>query len=293
MPTYTVNLSTNKFAIAEEVLSSATKVLITAGFEAAEVAGLLRKAADQIDSGAAISDQADQSDQDTRAFAPSSRGKYDIFDRYDETPQKRSLARLTKRASAIGYADTEEDLEKAFEILQQSLPLAEDALKWIVSECSAAGIRVEPHKDEWLENASDEELDRENEIVFLDDWQVNGDFQLNQIGVLARSYAHAGNLEGFSSLVKLIKAYQVIYERENLEEIERATDALEALASFKEFLAAYRGSGELMQSTILDEFILRSGFSGGTYFLEGWLDLFSKEGFLQRYKRSNRWRILI
>ena len=48
-----------------------------------------------------------------------------------------------------------------------------------------------------------------------------------------------------------------------------------------------------MQSTLLDEFILQSGFSGGTYMLDGWLDSLSKQGILQRYKRSNRWRVLI
>ena len=295
MTTYTVELTVNRFAIAEEVLSSAAKVLITAGFESGEVALLMRQAADQLDSGTAISSDPipDCEPTEAQAFVPATPDIYELFDRYEQIPEKRALARLNKRASAIGYADTEEDLSKTFEILQQSLPLAEGALKWIIQECSAAGIQVEPHKDEWLEKASDEELDREHQIIFLDDWHVNGEFQLNQVSVLARSYAHSGNLEAFSQLVSLIKTRQVIYERENLEEIERTAGALEALADFREFLNERRGSGELMQSTLLDEFILQSGFSGGTYMLDGWLDSLSKQGILQRYKRSNRWRVLI
>jgi hypothetical protein len=295
MATFTVDLSTNRFAIAEEVLSSAAKVLVTAGFESAEVASLLRQAAEQLDSGVAISNGPDAfgGQVDDEAAVPATPDIYELFERYDQIPERRSLARLSKRASAIGYANTEEDLSKAFEILQQSLPLAEGALNWLVQKCSATGIQVEPHKDEWLERASDEELDHENQIVFLDDWKVNGDFQLDQIGVLARSYAHSGNLESFSELVGLIKTHKVIYERENLEEIERTADALKALVDFREFLNQRRGSGEVMQSTLLDEFTLQSGFSGGTYVLDGWLDSLSKQGILQRYKRSNRWRVVI
>jgi hypothetical protein len=295
MPTYSVNLSTNKFAIAEEVIASAVKILLTAGFEGGEVSSLMRQAADQLESGDAVGIEPSerQNDPDDETISRDEPDLYDLFERYEQIPERKSLGRLSKRASALGYADKDDDLKKAFEILEQSLPLAEAALNWIIQECSQAGIRVEPHKDEWLEKATDEELDHEEEIVFLDDWQVNGDFQLNQIAVLSRSFAHSGDLNGFGRLVELIRSHKVIYGLDDLAEIERTADALETMASFKEFLARYHGSGELMQSAILDQFVLESGFSGGTYMLDGWLDSLSKTGFLQRYKRSNRWRIVL
>jgi hypothetical protein len=295
MPTYSVNLSTNKFAIAEEVIASAVKILLTAGFEGGEVSSLMRQAADQLESGDAVGIEPSerQNAPDDETITRDEPDLYDLFERYEQIPERKSLGRLSKRASALGYADTDDDLKKAFEILEQSLPLAEAALNWIIQECSQAGIRVEPHKDEWLEKATDEELDHEEEIVFLDDWQVNGDFQLNQIAVLSRSFAHSGDLNGFGRLVELIRSHKVIYGLDDLAEIERTADALETMASFKEFLARYHGSGELMQSALLDQFVLESGFSGGTYMLDGWLDSLSKTGFLQRYKRSNRWRIVL
>lgn len=292
MVTYSVNLDLSKFAVVETTVSSLVAILGSAGLSNDEIASLLRRTADQLVSGAP-SHEREPSDWAEPSHQYDAKHKvYDLFERFEQTPEKKALARLSKRASALGYAQDVEELEKAFDILSQALPLVEAAQTWIMNDCTDSGIQFEPSKDEWLESADDEELDGEDEIVFLDDWQVSGDFQFQQIETLARAYAHSGNTEGYRRLVNLLGAHKVLYGKA-LEEVTKAGDAFEEMAGFLEFLVEHSGHGELAQSSLLDEYIQRTGFSGGTYLLDGWLESLAAEGKIQRYKRSNRWRVII
>ncbi len=295
MVTYAVNIGLNKIAVAEEVVTSAAKILLAAGFDHDEVADLLRQAADQVAQSVdvprgAISHEMDKPITDDILSVSDA---YEVIEKYEEILERKALARLSKRASALGYSHDDEYVIKTMEILEQALPLAEKAQGWLMSECAATEIQIEPSKDEWLETASDEELDREHEIVFLDDWQISGDFQLDKIEILAGIFARTGDVDRYKKLIELIAANKVLYGDKILKELAKTGDAFESMSDFMSFLADHAGEGEIQQSTLLDEYLARSGFSGGTYILEGWLQSLADGGKIQRYKRSSRWRIVI
>lgn len=290
MVTYSVSLDVTKFAVASEVISSAARILGAAGFSQSDIAKFLRRAADELEGG--TNDEPDLS-ASTDFDEPPSFSRYDLWDEYENIPEKKALSRLEKRSTALDRDQSKEGLERTFAIVEQALPLAAKATEWLMQRCAAAGIQVEPSKDEWLQTASDDELDCEDEIVFLDDWMVSGDFQLQNIEYLARSYARSGDAESLGRLLALIRDHQVIYGSEVMDEVEKAADAIEAMADFVDFVRGHSGSGELMQSSLFDDYIKEYGFNGGTYLLEGWLEAMAERGEIERYKRSNRWRIIV
>lgn len=290
MVTYTVNVGINKLAVAEEAISSVARILSAAGFDLSEVANLLRGAADQIDSGEAISNNYD----DERAeYDQDDEDSYSILERYEETPEIKSLKRLSKRASALDNRDDAEQREKSHAILEQALPLAKKALDWLIAECAAKGIATQPNREEWLSSADDDELDLEDNILFLDDWRVNGDFQFQLIQDLVRHSARQGDQASFNKIVELMSQNPLFYDSRTMEEVTKSGEALKSVHSFATFLARYAGTGEQMQSTLFDEFIHETGFSGGTYMLDGWLESLAETGHIQKYKRSNRWRVTV
>lgn len=290
MVTYSVSLDISKFSVASEAISSAVRILTAAGFSETDIAAFFRRAADDLE-GATVDDPEQAATIDGDELSSFSR--YDLWDEYENTPEKKALSRLEKRASALDRDDSKEGLERILAIVEQALPLAEKATEWLMQKCAAAGIPVEPSKDEWLQTASDEELDSEDDIVFLDDWQVNGDFQLRNIEYLARSYAHSGDAESLGRLLELIRDHRVIYGSEVMEQVSQAAHAIESMAEFLDFVRRHSGEGEIAQSTLFDEYIRESGFAGGTYMLEGWIEALANRGELERYKRSNRWRVVV
>lgn len=288
MVTYTVNLEFNKFAVAAEVISSSIRTLAAAGFDDREIEDIFRRAIEN------FHDETTDDGEiqvDPAAETPTRFALYDLVEEFENTPEKRALGRLEKRASALDRGSQYDEGGQVLAIVEQALPLAEKATEWLIQRCSELGIPVEPSKDEWLRSASDDELDTENDILFLDDWQISNDFQLRNIEFLARGYAQSGDISSFSRLLELIRSHKVIYGEGVISEIERSSTALEAMADFKGFVRGHAGNGELAQSTLLDDFVRESGFQGGTYLLEGWLQSMADGGEIQRYKRSNRWRI--
>lgn len=288
--TYSVSVDVNKFGVASEAISSAARILAAAGFSPSEIAAFFRRAADDLEGNSRDDLEAAGTIDDE---ASASFTHYDLIDEYESIPEKKALSRIEKRAAALDRDDTKEALERTLAIVEQALPLAETATAWLIQRCSETGIQVEPNKDEWLQSASDDELDLEDEILFLDDWQINGDFQLHNIEYLARSYARSADIESFGRLVALIRAHKVIYGSDVMAEIEETADALESMAGFVEFVRGHSGSGEITQSSLFDDYIRETGFSGGTHMLEGWLEALAERSEIDRYKRSNRWRVVV
>ena len=91
-----LNVGVNKVAIAEDVLTSACTLLMTAGFETTEIESLLRHAADQMASGDAVPIQAgEESGQRVHSLDAD-----DIRSEFEELPPIESLRKLKMRAEA-------------------------------------------------------------------------------------------------------------------------------------------------------------------------------------------------
>ena len=111
MVTYTVNVASNKMAIAEEVISSAGNILVAAGFEPNEIATLFRDASDQLISGAAISvaDEYQSSDQDHESVDLD-----DLRNAFENTDASKKMEKLKRRADALDRPhDSPDALKKA------------------------------------------------------------------------------------------------------------------------------------------------------------------------------------
>lgn len=294
MVTYSVNVGLNieRLVVAEETISSAGRILQAAGFDLIEISHLFRKAADQIDgqeSEPEINRDLESDDHD----AGDKEDSYSVLERYEQIDEIKALKRIGKRLSALDQCDDEGQREKAFDYLKQALPLAHKAFCWLLAECSRCGIETQSNREEWLKVATDDDLDREDSILFLDDWNVHSDFQFGTIQELARAFSRLADDDKYNALLSLMSENTVLFDRRTMDEVTEAGEALRFVDSFAKFLSRFSGSGEQARGALLDEFVLESGFSSGTYILEGWLDSLQATGHLQLYKRANRWRLTV
>lgn len=294
MVTYTINVGgINQEAIAEEVVSSAARVLLLAGLAEGQVAEIFEQAAQQIRSGEAV--ERDQSDDAEDYFEDDSedQGIWGIADKFEQLKPVKSLSRLGKRANAVNDIDDSATLAKAVSIVTEAAALRKEALDWLRNEAAKAGIEVVSDHDQWTETATDEQLDNEDNVIFLDDYRWSGDFHWHLVSQIARSLAETGDREALSSFSEVFLDEDLAVESQIREDVEKALGAAGQYDEFLEYVQSHSGSGELAQAEFLDKFIRASGFSSGTYTLESWLEGMAKRGELERYKRSNRWRIMV
>lgn len=292
--TYTINVGGfDKEAIADEVVRSASRVLRLAGFSEAQVADIFGHAAHQINSGETV--ELDHSD-DVGHYVEDdgdNEGIWGIADKFEQIKPVKSLSRLGKRANALNDIDDSANLAKAVSIATEAAGLRKEALDWLRNEASKAGIEMVADRHHWTEIATDEQLDNEENLIFLDDYRWSGDFNWHLISQIARALAETGDKDALLSFSHVFLDKQIAVERDIRNNVERAVQAAGRYEEFLTFVQSHSEAGELAQAEFLDRFVRSSGFSGGTHTLEIWLERMAKRGELERFKRSNRWRINI
>ena len=291
MVTYTINMQgIDRGPLAEEVVSSAARVLMLAGFSTDEVSTLFRQAADQIDSGEAAGETViDHSTYESTADFD----RYDLASQFDAQPSVKALNRLAKRAAVVDNIEDNATLSKAMEILLEAVKLRLEALSWLVSAAEDAGLQVATSKEAWIETATDDELDDEDNIIFLDDYQYSGDFNWYLVSQVVRYLSEAGLTETLSSFADLLLNDSLALDGHIRDEVERAVSLAEKFDDFQAYVRSHAGQGELAQSDFLDTFVRIYDFDGGTFLLQNWLDTMATAGEVERMKRSNRWRVTV
>lgn len=293
MVTYTINVGAiDREAIAEEVVSSAARVLFLAGFTEAHVGDLFQQAARQILSGEVGHTPVDVG-EDYIEGDSGDQSIWRIADKFEEIKPVKSLSRLGKRANAINELDDPATLAKAVELATEAVGLRKEALDWLRSEADKADVEVVADHDQWTETATDEQLDEEDNVIFLDDYRWSGDFNWYLIGQVARALAESGDRDALTDFSAVVLDEDLALESRVREDVEKAVGAAGQYEEFLAYVRSHAGGGELAQAEFLDRFVRASGFSSGTYALECWLEGMAKRGELERYKRSNRWRILV
>lgn len=285
----------NREEIAQEVLSSAARVLLLSGFTEEEVGDLFQQVARQIVCGEEVEQAQLDLDVDEDYFEGESgdQSVWGIADKFEQLKPVKALSRLAKRANAINDLDDPAALKKAFALITDAAGLQKEALNWLKGEAEKAGLEIVANHDQWTETATDEQLDEENNVIFLDDYRWSGDFNWYLVGQVARALAEAGDREALTSFSEVFLDGNLAMERQVREDVEKAIGAAGQYEEFLEYVRRHSGAGELAQAEFLDKFVRASGFSSGTYVLESWLEGMAKRGELERYKRSNRWRLLV
>lgn len=295
MVTYTINMGgIDRNALAEEVMASTARVLILAGFSTEDVGNLFRQASEQLISGEATSPRAEPAWIDDDEYDDSAiSSQYDLLDRFEQLPSVKTLNRLAKRSSVIGELDDPKALAKAVDLVTEAVGLRHEALIWVRAEAAKAGLTVADDREAWIDSASDDELDQEDSIVFLDDYRFSADFNWYIVAQVVRSLAESGDRDALASFSQLVSSDALAFDQRIKEDVERAVAASEKYDDFQRHMQGYAGVGEVMQTEVFDKFIREHSFQGGTYLLEGWLEAMGRRGVLERYKRSNRWRIVV
>jgi hypothetical protein len=293
--TYTINMGgIDRNALAEEVMASTARVLILAGFSTEDVGNLFRQASEQLISGEATSPRAesawvDDDEYDDRAIS----NQYDLIDRFEQLPAVKTLTRLAKRSSVIGDLDDPTALAKAVDLVTEAVGLRQEALAWVRAEAAKAGLEVADDREAWIDSATDDELDEEDRILFLDDYRFSADFNWYIVAQVVRALAESGDRATFASFSQMVSSDVLAFDHRIKEDVERAIAASEKYDDFQLHVQSYAGLGEVTQTELFDKFIREVAFEGGTYLLEGWLEAMAKRGVLERYKRSNRWRVVV
>jgi hypothetical protein len=292
--TYNISVGdVNRGAIAEEVVSSAAKVLLLAGFTEGQIGDLFQQASQQILSGAAVEQGQPDADESFFEDDGDDQGIWGIADRFENIKSVKALSRLGKRANAVDDLDNPRTLEKAVSLVNEAAGLRKESLDWLRNEATKAGIEIVSDHDQWTETATDEQLDEEGNVLFLDDYRWSGNFNWHLVGQVARALAKTGDRESLSTFSEAVLDEDLAIESGVREDVERAVGAAGQYEEFLTYVQSHAGAGELAQAEFFDKFIRASGFSSGSYALESWLEGMAKRGVVERYKRSNRWRVLV
>jgi hypothetical protein len=288
--TYTMNIGLNKMAVAEEVISSAGNILVAAGFEPDEIAALFNQAADQLASGDAITQANELSNIDN----PTS-DDIDIdhiTSGFEEIASVKSLAKLKRRADALDRPhDNVEALEKCYSLAEKMIPLIGEAQDWLRHIAKDNGIEVIDDHNEWTSSVSDEELDREHEIIFICEFDWSYPLSLDFVDSVISELVEKGDEKRFSHVVGEIEKHGISIPSSSMETIEQGKAILALKCVFWDHVLSQ--SAEVQETQFLDSFVKSTGFPRPSYFLIGWLQQMEEGGLVERYKASNRWRLRV
>ncbi|WP_295631268.1 hypothetical protein [Novosphingobium sp.] len=293
MVTYEFNfLGFDRNALSEEIIRSAENVLSCSGFSASEIGELFQSAAQKILS-VAVSEKKLCAIFDDPKDEYQTQSIWEIIENFEYLRSVKALGRLRKRADVIGHLDDPAALTQAVIIIIEAINLRKEAFKWLKEEAEKYKLQVVSSHDQWAQLASDEELDKEEEVVFLDDYRWDGGFNWHEISHIVEALARSGQRENLEKFSELVLDELLAFQSRIKDDVKNAVGHVGQYENFASFVKRHADVGELAQAELLDKFIRESGFSGGTSSLEYWLEGMARRNEVERYKRSNRWRIVV
>lgn len=287
MPRYEIDIAPlfNKTAVGFEAVQSMLRVLYAAGYDTNEARQLISSVLN------GVLEPDDELDLDTTGEPIDT---YAIAQQLRSEPEYATLERLQKRLSTVDDLDqSPEALEKALNIVQSALEALETLQGKAIIQATEAGIQVERLNDAWREAASDEELDREDEILFLDSWEMQAGFHWDILSRISHRLAREGETDRLNALCDLIDIKAVALSGRLRDQIEQNKLAASNFQAVRAAVAQYAGTGELNQSEVIDQINRDLDLGTTGYMLDGWMTAFERQGLLRKYKRSGRWKIEI
>lgn len=218
-------------------------------------------------------------------------GRYDLDEAFERTSAFKTLGRLSKRASAVNDLDSDAACAKFERLIIEALPQMKAALAWYQAECGRAGLALEFDRSEWLDNASDEELDNEDAHIFYEDTAAVQTFAPWAISQYARAAARFGRAEQLREIVEQVVAEGVILDRSAFDDLAEAFEHASLKAVIEAQVVSLDEGFEMPQSEFIQALVRAVDGNVSEYLIAGWLEDFAASGLVERYKRSNRWQI--
>ena len=267
------------------------RVLRLSGFSMEELGGLLRKASEQVTAGERFAVGAGEGE-----FGRDKpmRSRDDLLERLEDLPAFKRLEQLAKRSWVFNDdLSNPKALAKAIELVKEAVNPRRQVLEWMHAEATGLGLKVVPDRGAWIERASDEELDQDGGIIFLDDYPFFGHFNWHIVSQIARRLASTGHREALEAFGAVIIDDTLCIDKRIKDDVENAVIQAKRHDEFQRYVQAQAGNGELTQSDFLHLFVRHNNFEGSTFILENWLEGMATCGAIERYKRSGRWRIVV
>lgn len=277
-----------KDEIGRTALQGALNVMSTAGISDREIARLLKQAASVFEENPSL-ELEDAPQEFVGCDHPIT--SYEIDRRFEKIQLYKILSRLNKRMDSIRNWETVASCEKAEALISDSLPSLKAALSWYQDECSKHDLILQLDREQWLEQASDDDLDNEEAYIFYDSTAGLQTFALWNISQYAHAAARLGRAQQLQTVLEAIVEQGVILDKRTFDDL---TEAL-SNASFKAFIEnqvrALEGGFEMAQSDFIHALARSANGEVSEHLIATWLEDFGQAGILERYKRSNRWQI--
>jgi hypothetical protein len=208
-----------------------------------------------------------------------------IIEAIEEHPDIKALERTNKRLDAMdpftaSYADLLEHVPPALQVLSAAFAAAKAA-------CEEAGVSMIEDRDAWRLCAADEELDRENELVFLDDLYPLHAHTLQrmseriiQLAAVAHNRTVIDHLQELFGILNLPQSWR--FEKELAE-------AMEHEAIYPHAREVFVSVGPLKQIWVSE---VASILHIPRFLLDAWIDEAVSEGLIQKVKRGYRWALI-
>lgn len=279
-----------KIEVAAAALQGAVNVMVAAGLTDAEISKLLLNAASSTEHEPMPATFAEDDD-----FGEVGGGmhtsRYDLDDSFERTSIFKTLERLAKRANAVNELEDEAVCAKFERLIFEALPQMKAALAWYQAECAGAGLALEFDRSEWLDNASDEDLDNEEAHIFYEDTAAVQTFAPWVISRYARAAARFGRAEELRQIVEQVVAEGVILDRSAFDDLSEAFKHASLKSIIEAEVVSLDEGFEMAQSEFIQALARVVDGNVSDYLIAGWLEDFAAKGLVERYKRSNRWQI--
>lgn len=288
--------------IASEIFRSLVSVLSLIGMEKAGIAKFFRQAADSVE-GASLDDFQKKIEQHINELYNTEPENDDldldnpenhlgiIEDRYRSTDEFKALERVYKRYSSLNDRTEGANVQKAFPLLLELIRLRVKAKDFLKAECARNGVQFELYKDRWQENASDEDLDNEDKVIFFDELYFIPSISDWEIKEFSNSLSESGDMEQLQVFYNDLTEAKDVLPDGSPDIVTEAINDIDIRAKVNHwYIEQLSGLAEgIQKSKLIDSAIEEFKDRQLGYKANHWLELLGAQGKVKLMKKSTRW----
>lgn len=202
----------------------------------------------------------------------------------DDAPPVRALERFLKRFES---RDPESwDLKTLRTMIPEGLNALGEVVKAIRAFAAESNIRVEEDQDEFRLRATDEEIDAEAQILFMDTLGILQSFRL--VGSVERMILLAATLREAAALDELTAVMDGL-------DLPKSLDLREQIEMARESIGKYGGIRAMLLGATVENPLTPSAYFESApverELAEAWLERAIEAGEIKKVKKSGRWII--
>lgn len=275
--------------IAVEVVQSAIRILRAVGMSTAEIQKLFADAAT-----GPIEGDDKQQIPPTEAESEVQEDEEDAYAldrRFEASEIGRRVSRLAKRLESLREFSEESECLKGMSMLKEVLSLAREVQDWYQEACNTSARAFHLSHDVWVEKAADEELDKEEHIIFYDQTSAFRALRWWGASRLFQTAVELGLQDNLAQIAEVVARDNVYLDARLLRDLGQAIERVKLRGSFIKKLEDLPAGTEIPERELVQQLFRGGDDHPPEYLPRRWIEPLIREGKLERRKQSGRWQI--